>query len=88
MQHKTGIEQAIEKFENSPTKLANAIDGVKVSRQNIEHWLKTGRVPSHVAPNVQAATGISVDDLCPGVSWEIVRGSVYQKSASVQEQAA
>lgn len=74
MQHKTGIEQALEKFDNSPTKLANAIGGT-VIRQHIEHWLKAGKVPAEKAPNVEAATGIPAESLCPDTDWALIRGT-------------
>jgi hypothetical protein len=74
MQHKTGIEQALEKFDNSPTKLAQAIGGT-VIRQHIEHWLKAGKVPADKAPDVMVASGISVDLLCPEANWAAVRNA-------------
>lgn len=74
MQEKTGIEQALEKFEGSPTKLANAI-GNGVLRQHIEHWVKANRVPAEKAPDVEKATGITCEILCPGVSWGVLRGT-------------
>ena len=72
MQHKTGIEQALENFDNSPTKLAQAIGGT-VIRQHIEHWVKRGKVPAEKAPNVEAATGIPVEFLCPDTDWALIR---------------
>lgn len=73
MEQQTGIGLALEKFENSPTKLANAIGGT-VLRQHVEHWIKAGRVPADKAPDVEAATGISVEMLCPETNWSVVRG--------------
>ena len=73
MSEKTGIEQAVDLFDGSPTKLADAI-GKAVLRQHIEHWLKTGRVPADKAPDVEAATGIPVELLNPVVNWGVVRG--------------
>ena len=72
MSIKTGIEQALEKFDNSPTKLALAIGG-NVVRQHIEHWVKTGIVPADKAPDVMLASGVPVDQLCPSVNWSAVR---------------
>jgi DNA-binding transcriptional regulator YdaS (Cro superfamily) len=65
---KTGIEQALEMFGGSPTRLARAV-GDPVIRQHVEHWLKAGRVPADKAPSVKRVTGISCDLLCPGVEW-------------------
>lgn len=72
MAHKSGIELALEKHGNSPTKLAKLIGG-NVIRQHIEHWLKTGVVPADKAPDVMVATGVSVDKLCPSTNWQAVR---------------
>lgn len=72
MDHKKGIELALEKFDNSPTKLAQAVGG-SVIRQHVEHWLKSGRVPADKAPDVMVATGIDVDLLCPETNWRAVR---------------
>lgn len=73
METKTGIELALEKFENSPTKLATAINGGSVMRQHVEHWLKSGRVPADKAPDVMIASGVPVDLLCPETNWAAVR---------------
>jgi len=72
MEQKTGIELALEKFENSPTKLAQAVGG-SVIRQHVEHWLKAGRVPADKAPDVMVASGVDVDLLCPETNWRAVR---------------
>lgn len=74
MEQKTGIELALEKFDKSPSKLAQAVGG-SVLRQHIEHWLKTGRVPAEKAPDVMLASGISVDLLCPDANWDAVRNA-------------
>jgi hypothetical protein len=72
MEQKSGIELALEKFENSPTKLATAV-GSSVIRQHVEHWLKSGRVPADKAPDVMVASGVPVDLLCPETNWAAVR---------------
>lgn len=82
METKTGIELAIERFEGSPTKLANAIGGT-VLRQHVEHWVKAGKVPAGKAPEVEIATGIRCEDLCPGVRWDVLRQSPTQEQKSV-----
>lgn len=73
MEQQTGIEQALHRFDNSPTKLAKAIGGA-VIRQHVEYWLKAGKVPADKAPDVEAATGIPVEALCPDTNWGVVRG--------------
>jgi hypothetical protein len=78
MEHKTGIELALEKFDNSPTKLAQAMNG-SVIRQHIEHWIKAGKVPADKAPDVMVASGIAVELLCPETNWAAVRD--MQKAA-------
>lgn len=87
MEQQTGIGLALEKFENSPTKLANAIGGT-VLRQHVEHWLKAGRVPADKAPDVEAATGISVEMLCPETNWSVVRGIPAPASAAPSQPVA
>ena len=74
MTAKTGIEQALEKYDGSPSKMAEAIGG-SVIRQHIEHWLKSGVVPAAKAPDIAIATGISVDLLNPSVNWDAVRNA-------------
>ena len=54
----------LEKFGGSPSKLAAAIDGewVKVTRQHVEHWRKTGKVPASTRrPDVQRVSGVPVE---------------------------
>ena len=88
MDAKTGIEQALAIFDDSPTKLAQAV-GNGVKRQHIEHWLKAGVVPAAKTPDVMVATGIPCDVLCPGTNWEAVRaGAVTDLAATPTEQGA
>lgn len=70
----TGIQKALDKFDGSPTKLAEAVGG-NVLRQHVEHWVKAGVVPAARAPDVEAATGIPVEALNPSVNWAVVRGA-------------
>ena len=74
METKTGIELALEKFGNSPTKLAAAIGG-NVIRQHVEHWIKSKNVPAERCPAIEAATGglVRCEDLRPDVPWAILR---------------
>ena len=72
MQTKNGIEQALSLFEDSPTRLAQAV-GNGVLRQHIEHWVKAGKVPAEKAPDVMVATGIPCELLSPDTNWQAVR---------------
>lgn len=71
MEHKTGIQRAVEMF-GSPARLAEAV-GNGVLRQHIEHWLKSGRVSVERAPDVAAATGIAIADLNNTMNWSLVK---------------
>lgn len=72
MAKKSGIEKAVEKYEGSPSKLAKAV-GAGVLRQHVEHWLKVGRVSAEKAPDVEKATGVPCEKLCPDVNWGVLR---------------
>lgn len=72
MLHKTGIQKALDKFDGSPTKLANAT-GNGVLRQHVEHWLNAGRVAAEKCPDVAEATGIPLEELNDKVNWDKVR---------------
>jgi hypothetical protein len=72
MHPKTGIQEAVELFDKSPTKLAAAIGG-DVSRQNIEHWLRLGYVPEGKCAAVAVATRVPVERLNPLHDWAKTR---------------
>ena len=76
MERKNGIELALEKFDNSPTKLAQAVGG-SVMRQHVEHWIKAGRVPAERCPQIEQATDglVRCEDLRPDVQWSVLRGT-------------
>jgi 2-keto-3-deoxy-6-phosphogluconate aldolase len=69
---KSGIQEAVDMFDGSPTKLAAAV-GCGVSRQNIETWLKLGYVPQGQCPAVAVATRIPVERLNPLHDWDKTR---------------
>jgi DNA-binding transcriptional regulator YdaS (Cro superfamily) len=69
---KTGIQRAVEKFDNSPTKLALAV-GNGVLRQHVEHWLEVGRVSAEKTPEVSAVSGIPCEELNDKTKWSLVR---------------
>lgn len=52
------IEKALAKFDGSPTKMAAAI-GHGVLRQHVEHWVKSGRVPTEHCRAVYDLTGVA-----------------------------
>ncbi len=72
MTTKPGIQQAVDLFDGSPSKLAVAV-GNGVLRQHVEHWLKVGRVSAEKCPDVSAVTGISCEELNEKVNWALVR---------------
>lgn len=86
MANKTGIQRAVEMFDGSPTKLAEAV-GHGVLRQHIEHWLKAGRVSAERAPEVAAATGIAIGDLNDTMNWSLVKKVINAKKPSSSQAA-
>lgn len=71
------LSRVLAAHDDSPTKLAKAL-GNGVVRQQVEHWVKVGRVPAAYAPDVERvarALGIQAvcEELCPGVSWSVLR---------------
>lgn len=72
MSKKTGIQAAVDKFDGSPSKLAEAI-GNGVLRQHVEHWLKAGRVSAERTPEVSVATGVPCEQLNDRVNWSLAR---------------
>lgn len=72
MANKTGIQRAVDAFDSSPSKLAEAVGG-GVLRQHVEHWLKVGRVSAERCPEVFAATGVPCEELNDKVNWALVR---------------
>lgn len=52
---KEAIRQAVDLFDASPSRLAQAI-GQPVKRQNVEHWLNTGRVPTDYCAQIELLT--------------------------------
>lgn len=72
---KEALEAAIAACEGqSATALAARIGG-RVVRQNVEYWLKVGRVPAEHCPAIERAVmgAVKCEELCPGVAWEVLR---------------
>lgn len=69
----TPVHRAIAKFDNSPTRMAAAIDpsGERVKRQHVEHWLKSGRVPTEHCRAVHDLTGVPCWEFRPDDWWRI-----------------
>lgn len=62
---------------DSPTAIAKALGGV-ITRQVVEYWQSTGRVPAKSAPLVERACIergclVSVEKLSPGEPWVRVK---------------
>ena len=72
MQTISGIQEAVNKYGGSPSKLAAAVGG-DVKRQHVEHWLKSGVVSAPNCPLVELATGVPCERLNPDVRWDVVR---------------
>jgi len=73
----TSVHSAMRVLGGTPVLMASAV-GSGVKRQNVEQWLKAGRVPATHAPLVEAATrlagaAVHCEDLCPGVRWDVLR---------------
>ena len=73
MEHKPAIDRVVEFFDGSTTKVAIAIGG-KVVRQNVDHWVKTKRIPSDFCPQIEQATGglVRCEDMRPDVAWSVI----------------
>jgi Putative antitoxin of bacterial toxin-antitoxin system, YdaS/YdaT len=78
METRTGIQQAVDKFDGSPSKLAAAVTNCGVIRQHVEHWLRAGRVPAEKCPEVAVASGIALESLNDRVNWALVRSDLQQ----------
>jgi len=87
MDQKTGIQRAVEFFDGSPSKLAEAVGG-GVLRQHVDYWLKVGRVSAERCPDVFAATGIPCEQLNDKVNWELVRSGRPVNAEPAAKEAA
>jgi hypothetical protein len=67
----TPIQRALVKFDGSPTKMAAAI-GSGVLRQHVEHWAKSGNVPTEYCRAVYDLTGVAPWE------WEARRNDWYR----------
>ena len=63
---KTGIAEAVARYQGKPALLAEAIDE---PRTTVMHWLKTGIVPSDKCKKVETITLIPSERLNPKVDW-------------------
>lgn len=67
---KTGIERAVDCFEGSPTRFAAEMDD-GTSRQNVEHWLRAGRVPAEHCRRAAEIGNVDLWDLRP-TDWHLI----------------
>lgn len=52
----------------------------KITPAHVSMWLRRGNgVPAYLAPDVEAISKVSVERLCPSVSWHVVRGTPAPK---------
>ena len=86
MEHKPAIDRVVEFFDGSTTKVAIAIGG-KVVRQNVDHWVKTKRIPSDFCPQIEQATNglVRCEDMRPDVAWSVLRQSPELAQAPVPQ---
>ena len=64
MPPRSAIQRGLDKFDGSPTKLADAM-GDGVLRQHVEHWAKSNRVPERCGARFALVTGIPLWELYP-----------------------
>ena len=62
MRPMNGIEKAVKKAGGTPALLAERV-GQGCTRQNVEYWLKTGKVGPGWVIKVYDATGVAVHEL-------------------------
>lgn len=74
MADRTAIQRVLDRFDNSPSKVAAALGG-NVKRQHVEYWVKVGRVPAEHCPDLEALADVPCEELCPGVNWARIRGT-------------
>lgn len=87
MAKKSGIQRAVAIYGGSPTRLAAAVTaemGREVSRQNIEHWLKTGRVPFEYCNAVSTTAGIELESLNGRIDWASLRSVLASRTTEQQ----
>lgn len=53
----TPVQRALAHFDDSPTKMAAALGG-GVLRQHVEHWRRSGRIPTEHCRAVHDLTGV------------------------------
>ena len=82
MDQETGIKRALAHFDNSASKMANAL-GDGVLRQHVEHWVKSGRVPPERAPKLEELCDMKVRlwDLCPQ-NWHLIWPSLRDEEGA------
>lgn len=56
-----------------------AIVGAPVKRQNVEHWVKAGRVPPEHCPALELALDLPCERIRPDLKWRRVRARGWKK---------
>lgn len=76
------LQEALATVEGSPSALAAKL-GDGVTRQNVEYWVKKGRVPAEYCPAIERATSVRCEDLRPDVAWGVLRDQAASAPATV-----
>lgn len=71
-QTKQEAAQEVVRRLGGPVKTA-AVLGAP-SYQTVQSWTKNG-IPAEYCPEAEALSGISCEEMCPGVNWALVRGT-------------
>lgn len=77
--HIAALREAIDNYKSRAQftrKLKEQVAGrFKITPAHVSMWIRrmTG-VPSYLAPDVEAISGVAVERLCPNVSWHVLRG--------------
>lgn len=77
--HIAALREAIDHYKSRAQftrRLKEQVAGrFKITPAHVSMWIRrlTG-VPSYLAPDVEAISGVAVERLCPEVSWHVVRG--------------
>jgi DNA-binding transcriptional regulator YdaS (Cro superfamily) len=74
------VERALRKFDGSTTRMARALGG-SVLRQHVEHWAKSGRIPTEHCRAVQELTGVPCWEFRPDDWYRIWPDLIGSKGA-------
>lgn len=77
------VEQALAKFEGSPSSLASQlskVSGEEVTRQRVHGWRLRGVFPRNIMTHVHLLTGIPLEDLIRAKPKEQDEGNIVHKA--------